>query len=80
MHDDHNHQNRGHAQAHPSNAAQGFDLPAIQLWIVEKMLQPFVEHQQRDQNEDDDQGIEQQPVGKYLRTLRNQGRPSAIDA
>src|ERR1700690_2067517 len=47
------------AQADPCDAAQSFDLPAIQFWAVEQMLHPAVEQQQNDRYADDDQDIQQ---------------------
>src|SRR5271167_916315 len=62
----HNDQCGYHSQAHARKAAESFDLAAIQFWIVEQTLQPFVEQQQRAQNEEDNQRIEQQSMDKDL--------------
>src|SRR6201999_1093036 len=82
-HSDHYQQNdeRGHhAQAHTDDAAQRLDLAPIQLWLVEQLLQPAVQHQQKDQDSDDDQRVREHVVADASRLQRDEPVPLVINA
>ena len=63
----------------PGDAAQGFDLPSVQLRTLEQMLDPFVEEQQSDRHHDHDQCIEQQNMRQSARLGGRRRRPLRID-
>ena len=50
------------SQRNARDAAQGFDLPPVELRIVEQMLRPSIEQQHCQQDDDDDDSVQQEFV------------------
>src|SRR5260221_7835938 len=69
-----------HSQTDPREAAKGFDLPAVQLEVIEQTLGPFIDEQNYQQNADHDRRVEQQPVQYGARLQRDHSDPLLINA
>src|SRR6267154_2074822 len=69
-----------HSQTNPREAAKGFDLPAVQLGVIEQTLCPFIDEQHYQENPHHHRSVEQELVQYGVRLQCNYSDPLLINA